>query len=171
MKRTEAVGVMVTASVASNAVKVASPLVVDRTTKVTTPAGSARPDGADTASVAPRLDVRETAFPFTGAPDALRRATRIVALVAPSATTVSGSAVTIESLPEGRAAGVSETPELPPHAVEKHSAAAHTHDADTRNVIGIPLVILTLREVEFEGKRIPAPAPVGQAARLPRSWD
>jgi hypothetical protein len=95
---TDAVCVSVMVSVVSVAVSVLGPAVVDRTVPVVWPAASVAAAGCPMVSVAPREEANVTVLPLTGLPLASRRVTVIVEVATPSAATVPGAAVTVDTV-------------------------------------------------------------------------
>jgi preprotein translocase subunit YajC len=95
---TEAVWVSVMVSVASVAVSVLVPAVVDLTVPVVCPLTSVAAAGWATVSAAPREDANVTVFPLTGLPFPSRSVTVMVEVATPSAVTVAGLAVTVDAV-------------------------------------------------------------------------
>jgi hypothetical protein len=95
VKVTDAVCVTVTLSVVSAAVIVLVPAIVDRTVPVVWPAASVVATGCVTV---PSVAARLTVLPLTGFPFASRNVTVIVEVPTPSATTLVGLAVTVDTL-------------------------------------------------------------------------
>lgn len=88
-------------SVASVAVKMAEPVVVDFTVKLTTPEALEDPEAAEIVSVAPRLEASVTVLPETGALVRVNRVTVMVDVATPLAVTEVGDAPTVEWVESG----------------------------------------------------------------------
>jgi hypothetical protein len=95
---TDAVCATVTVSVVSVAVIVLVPAVVERTVPVVCPAAFVTAAGWTTVSIAPREEASVTVLPLTGLPLPSRKVTVIVEIAVPSAVTVVGLAVTVDTV-------------------------------------------------------------------------
>jgi hypothetical protein len=101
VKVTVAVCATTMTSVPSVAVKMAEPVVVDFTVKVTTPEALEAPEAAEIVSVDPRLEASVTVLPGTGALVRVNRVTVTVDVETPLAVTEVGDAVIVEWVGSG----------------------------------------------------------------------